>query len=607
MYDYWKPRFCQIVNGDYTEVIFTGSLGGGKSQMGELLFFRRIYELTCYENPLALFGMSGISQIVFMYLSVSMTSAERTGFGRLLRLIDDSPYMQENYPRDTQINSSLKFKRTDSIVGYAGSDIPHFIGMNLFGIILDEGNFLKAAGGDVGAFHKATQIYRESTNRRKGRFTVDNREHGISIVISSADTENSFTESRISEAKKSPEKIYYSVSTILEIKKDEFSKEVFYVMPGLDDFDPFVLCPDNKELADRFYKLSGVPVEQFSYDVPPDAVKDSFVSIPVNFRESFDVDVANSLKEVAGISIKKRMRLFYSKTNWNACIDPQLTHPFRAFQFTVSTSEARNELIEMFLPEVIKFSRDHLYFAHIDQSLSGDSTGISLAHPVLASAGLITNITLDFILRITAPRDSSSQIDISKIRDFYLWLIETYKLRLAKVTYDQYASAESIQMFKKKRVEADRLSVDRDDTQYVQFVHMLNKHQIRMYNYEPFRHEFFNLRHFMDKRKVDHDPGYSKDVSDSVVGSAFHCAESVVTSYANISKRDNMAAFLEINKSGLKDPESLDLLKDEQGRDIFIFPETDEALRADKYVDPFKKFYTDEETDRSPWHIREDD
>lgn len=904
LYDYWKPVLCDIINNKSTEVVLGGSLGGGKSTCGELLVMRKFYELSCFENIPAIFGLPPTSQLVFMYLSISVKQSERTGFGRLIRLIDDSPYMREHFPRDTSIQSSIKFHNTTQVACYSGSDISHFISClvgesrvstnqglikirdlcsgksttgilvatrnelsgvveykpiikavrsgladtcavycnsrnklegtlnhpvatpsgyvplgdlnvgdpvyklsygltqhqedlvrgsllgdsylkkrskrarktslvimqcepqkryfdlkcrvltpllvkrserfikskfenaskvyeawtysslklasiydelytqgkkrvtreyldklsdravfywfmdegsvyryrtkagkerysitfhtqgfsleetiiikdwfvgrysvpaeverfkqynlirihvsdesevflrrlsswgyegcleykliepsfrelddctglvysyeldyvtkvvkrlnsykssvfnlvvegnsnyvaneylvhntDLYGVILDEANFLRGGGGDTGKFNKAIGIYRESTNRRKGRFTYKGEEFGVSIIISSADTENSFTESRI-KAGVGNSKFFHKNTSILDVKRDDFDDEEFYVFPGEDSFDPFVLCEENKDLVDAFYKARGVPGEEWTYNKPPELVQNFFKPVPVNFRDTFNTDVVNSLKEVLGLSVRKMMRLYYSNFNWEHCLDRTRKHPFKARNFVVSTSDPRNELIEMFLPDEITFSRDHTYFAHIDQSINGDATGISLVHPELDRLRRIERVVIDFMLQITTPREVSSEIDISKVRDFYLYLKDKYKIHIGKVTYDQFASRESLQHFRKKNIEAELLSVDRTDEQYVEMTHLLNKLQISMYDYPIFKDEFFNLVHYVGKRKVDHEDGKTKDLSDSIVGAVWNSITSLDIVGKNAAKRDNISIFLSAN------------------------------------------------------------
>jgi len=203
------------------------------------------------------------------------------------------------------------------------------------------------------------------------------------------------------------------------------------------------------------------------------------------------------------------MRLYYSKFNWNACINKERRHPFKQFSFTVSTSTPDNEMIDMFIPENLILRKDVPYFVHIDQSVTGDATGTSLSHLHLKDKD-IEKVVIDFMLQITAPGDLSSEIDIGKVRDFYLHLRQVYKIKIGFFSYDQYASRESLQVLKKKNIECGLQSVDRDDTQYRNFNTLLNKHMVDMYEYPIIEREYFNLVHDLNRRKVDHEDGDCK-------------------------------------------------------------------------------------------------
>ena len=292
-------------------------------------------------------------------------------------------------------------------------------------------------------------------------------------------------------------------------------------MPGVEDYDPFLLHADYRDSVEAFYEAMGIPHDQWTFVDPPAELKKYFIKIPVTFLQSFRTDLVNSLKEVMGYSTKKVMRLFYSKVNWHACIDSLRHHPFKKRRLSVSTASPENEMKDMFLKRITKFSQAFTYFLHIDQSISGDATGVAMAHVETDHRGDVSMVIVDFMVQIVAPAEIKAEIDIAKIRDFVLYIRDWYGIRIGKVTYDQYASRESLQHFRKKGIEAELQSVDRDDTQYVEFAHCLNRHMISMYEDSIFEEEFFNLIHDRVKRKVNHDESHTKDVSDAVVGACY--------------------------------------------------------------------------------------
>ena len=81
LYPYWKHEIIRYCNSPKPELVITGSIGVGKSWVSLAIFIRKLYELSCYDHPQRLFSLSDLSDIVFAYLSINITHAERTGFG----------------------------------------------------------------------------------------------------------------------------------------------------------------------------------------------------------------------------------------------------------------------------------------------------------------------------------------------------------------------------------------------------------------------------------------------------------------------------------------------------------------------------------------------
>lgn len=578
LYPYWKEVLIDIFQDrdKYpNELIFHGSIGTGKSMCAELAIFRLIYELTCYSNIPAKFNLPSISEIILMYLSVTSRQGERTGFGKLRRMIDMSPYMIEVFPRNTYIDSEIRFRNNKNLAIYPGSDVTHFMGGDLYAIILDEANFLRGAG-DIGAFQKATDIYRESTNRRRSRFLVDGKEYGMSIVVSSVDTESSFVEERIRQAKNNPKKVKIYHSSLIDIKSENFSKKKFYVQYKQADVDYFILEPDNKPLIDQFYKTLGYKdIKKEDYVRPMPGTELFFIGIPINFYDTFLVDLPNSLKEVAGVVIRKSGKLFYAKSRWDSCIDKDRHHPFSKESFEVSTSVDSNELIELFDASCLK--RGETYFIHTDQSTTTDDTGVGMSHCEFNVLNQLEKVVVDLMLKIVAPKVTDAQIDIGKIREFFLYLRKEKKIKIGYWSYDSYASEESLQIIKKKGIECGRLSLDRDDKVYKMVVRAILKGGTRFYRYKPLEEEFFDLNHDRDKRKVAHPPGSDKGVADGFTGSIYNAVIHMSEALKQRNIADNMSAFHSIREEEFMEmqKQSFKRREDEEGH-LFI----DEKLEA---------------------------
>ena len=158
IYPFWKRKIVEVFNNPMiSEVIITGSVGTGKSTFAIILFIRKLYELSCYENIRALFNLMSSSQIVFIYFSLSKMQAELIGFGQIRSMIDSIPYFNDVFQRNDSLSSILVWPQ--ALLLTHGSDVNHAIGMNLIGAILDEANFFQ---GESVAHNQASVVQVQS-------------------------------------------------------------------------------------------------------------------------------------------------------------------------------------------------------------------------------------------------------------------------------------------------------------------------------------------------------------------------------------------------------------------------------------------------------------
>jgi len=549
LYPFWREEIVDFIEGGYSEWIITGAIGTGKSFAAEITAQRKLYELSCYDFPQRLFGLADISKIFFAYLSVSRSQAELTGFGDIRAMVDDTIYFQRHFQRDKEIDSVLKFPQKVFFV--PGSDALHVIGTNLFGAILDETNFLKAGGsGKAGDLAKAAALYREITDRRRSRFVgARSRDVGFSLLVSSSTHYSSFTETRI---KKADSDTKVTISRPWDAKpKGEYSSKKFFVFKGTEYEDPVVA-----EKPEDIYHLvkdeqikEGLRIEQELSDsedevlmaeivelLPPE-LQILFILVPEDFLKDFRDDVVAALRNIAGESTAPTGKLFSAGSVWQMCTTTQIRHPFGKETFTISLQKPGEIIdfmdVEYFFKEIEGklYPRRHPHarrYVHIDQSISGDPTGMGMCHiggmRIDRDTGIkLPLLELDFALRIIPP-PRPDKISIAKVRKFFFDLRDRHVI-IGKLTYDQYQSTDSIQIMQSHGIPAEHQSLDKDDKQWVQFNNLLYETRFLMYDYKPLRTEYFDLDHDQEKHKVDHPPENFKDVSDGVVGASNNALE----------------------------------------------------------------------------------
>ena len=532
LWDYWKKVTIEFFTGQQKNLlILHGSLGGGKTHECLVIFVRLVYELSCWKYPQSRFGLSRKTPIILFYLVPNLKVGEMTGFGTLKNIFDSIPYFQENFPRDKNKNSYLDFAN-GTVQIHLGSDASHFIGSNLYSLILDEASFQRGAGGDVGKLQKAINIFRESTNRRKSRFTFEGVEYGVNMIASSADSITSFTEQEIERNIGNPEALIKQVKKY-ELTPENYSTEKFWVFKGDRQHDAFVVDRDNrlnyKNLLESF-KIENADdflhyIDYGDVQIPeyPEEFKRLFVNPPVDFYDTYKLDTINSLKEVDGVSVNSSLKFFTEMTKFSECIDNTIPMPFTKDKIVLSTGTSGNELIECLRPEIK--GKDFNYYLRFDLSKTGDSTGFCMGHYDNDSGCAI----IDMLLQIDPPM-YPEKIDYTKILDFVLHLKNECNFAIKNISFDQYQSEFFLQYFNKRRMSTTLLSVDRGDEIYLFFKNKIIMNEIR-FAYNPrLEFELMNLVYYISQKKIDHleqknkkasQGGYGKDLCDAISGCVY--------------------------------------------------------------------------------------
>jgi hypothetical protein len=153
--------------------------------------------------------------------------------------------------------------------------------------------------------------------------------------------------------------------------------------------------------------------------------------------------------------------------------------------------------------------------AHVDLSLSRDCTGLAIGyvHRSTIIAGEIKPvIVVDLMLELRAP--AGAQIDFQEVRNL-IYAVRDRGFPITFVTFDGYMSADSIQQFNKRRIEAGVLSVDRDLVSYNTLKECVHEGRLDYYQYQPF-YDCVRSLVLVKGKKVDHVKAGKKDVTDAV-------------------------------------------------------------------------------------------
>lgn len=551
----WKEDLYEIFRpgSPVFEWLLTGAIGVGKTTLASIGMVRKMYEMSCLRNPPAYYGLLPESLIVFGVYSITKRQVGDTGYFMMKGFLDSSPYFRSEFPRSMKIDSKVDFSPTtgQKIQVVPGSQELHALGLDLFAFLMDEVNFMrvkdnKEAGIQTG---QAYQLYNATYTRLQSRFIRPGGTlPGMMFLLSSRNAQTSFLEEHLRKVKNKPS-TYVSDYKLWEVKPaSRFRKKWFQVEVGDRTAQSRILNPGEEPRRGA-----------------------QIVEVPGEFRDPFTEDIDQALRDIAGIATFNLSPLIRDRESIFSSFNEDMTHPFSRETLIVSIDD--DVMLEDYfrIDEVCHVTRskwkprlnpNHPRFIHVDIGLTGDALGLAMGHV----AGLTRNkrpnpdgtksevinpfIVIDLMARVKGP--PGSEVDLSKVRSFILYLSDLFQI--AKVTFDGFQSADSVQILKKQDFNAGLLSVDRTDVPYLSLRSAHFDRRLLMYHYQPYEDEVLDLQREINvktpsKSTIDHPMKAtkggkgSKDVTDAVAGVIHLCmTEDSAQAIPDLPEFDTVAA-----------------------------------------------------------------
>jgi len=529
--DYLRPvvkkGLLELFSEDrYIECVLTGSIGWGKTYFSYLALAYMIYRLSCYYNPQLEYGLAPGSSIVFIQQSQKYELAKKVVFDQFANMLKLSPYFMHFFPFDVEVRSELRFPSNILVLPVGGSDTAA-IGMNVFGGVIDEMNFMarvkdsemnRFTGGEE--YDQAENVYRSLIRRMKSRFMQHGKLPGKLLLISSVNYEGDFTSRKLQEAKEDETILPLTYAQWDALPADRFSGEKFLVEVG------------SSERRSRIIK-----------DMSQALHEETVIQVPVEYKRDFERDIEAALKDYAGIATGVRRPFIPFREELIRCQEAYVTACGRNNLFKVNEcviSEFIDHhggdygyLVDQDFFDEMYLTNDIAFSAHCDVALSGDAAGFCIGHIAaykLMAEGAFFNpktqmfhhvrdmrapmYMIDGAIRFVAP--PSGEIELDYIRDLILYLRE--RLHLKYFTADWYQSAQLIQTCRRVKIKSGILSVDTSIEPYTEVKLAIKDERILLPMVEVLAKELRELERDNEKDKIDHPSGGSKDISDAVAG-----------------------------------------------------------------------------------------
>ena len=513
----WREPLREIAAGQYYQVIFSGSIGNGKTSAAQVIMAYDLCKLLCLKNPQQYYGSIRARPMVIALFNITKLLAEQVNYAPFRQLLLMSPFFRK-YLAEQKSERWIQIAN-DKLRVALGSDAIHALGEDIVAGMLDEANF-KAPTKPV---NQVAKTYQTIARRMESRFMeADRILPGHLILLSSKGYATNFLEKHI-DAVKHQSGVYVIETSLYEMKPwSKWSGNVFRVMIGDRYHDSRILSDD--EWVDE---------QQFDVEF-----------VPIEFKPEFERDCEAAVMDICGRSTFIVGAFIRNVKAIRAMCHEKRRHPFTKMVIESNANDPEDPPIESYLDlgqlitTVDKKPQPRFYpkagrYVHIDLSKNDMSTGIAMG--CRADPKVVTRIDhegrefqvslpvvwFDFYLRVQPAL--GGRIDYGKIEMFVIYL-RRLGFRIKQVSYDQYQSEGSQQFLSKTGFEVEQISLDRDDRYYTSLRSALYDGRIIGYDYPPLTDlktgELATLIHDPDRRKVVKDDEGAKDVADCVAAVA---------------------------------------------------------------------------------------
>lgn len=403
--------------------------------------------------------------------------------------------------------------------------------------LLDEVDFVGGSSVHIEQ-SKVMGMYRSVKRRMESRYARNGELPGILFLVSSKKSEHDFLE-QYADLQKNNKNILIVDEPLWVVKPSEnYSGRTFSIAIGNNYIKSRILNNNDDKVA----------LEKQGYRI---------LDVPVEHREAFELDIDNALMDIAGVSVASTSKFIaYDRLKMNYS---NRLNPFQNEVLTIGLDD-NLEIKDFFVPDLVSDEvRGQPGFIHIDASLTGDRTGISLVtiegtkqvkkyhrgeNEVSIEDGIDLVYRQIFTIGIQSP--ASSEISLEKTRQF-IYYLKSIGFNIQGVSMDGFQSADTLQQLKIAGYKTKLISLDRTPAGYLSFRAAINEERLDLLDLEGshVEHEMLELEQDGLSGRVDHPVNGSKDSVDSLCGAMYYASMSgISTSYRHASEDAAIAAEL---------------------------------------------------------------
>lgn len=519
----------------YYEVVLGGGIGIGKNYFADISLSYDLYCLSCLYSPQSFYELAPGSKIVFIHQSKTEKLAKEVVFDHFGNRLELSGYFPKFFMFDRKFRKVMKFPHLIEVMPVSSADTSA-LGMNVFGAVIDEMNFMskvkkskKVERYGEEEYDQAEVLYRTILRRMESRFDRLGRLPGKIYLISSANYEGDFIDRKETEAKENPHIFTMHMAqweSFLErdgtLMKKKYSGEFFFVRKPTDT------------AAGGVFTEKPIPLNEEDVD--------NILSVPIEHKEAFDRDLIGSLRDIAGVAVTRTSR-FISKNYIENAFNLYETIYGKEQIFTHNSIEltVNSEVSDLVNYTFLRRLNPYGPFAmHIDLAISGDCAGVAIGHAMGSKEvnfrvafnpetgefsrepkGSLPVFGVPGLLQIVPP--TGGEIEIHILREL-LSIVCEY-IPIYWLTMDRHQSASTLQFFRSRNISTGIISTDRTPEPYTEVKFAIKEGRVYIARHEVLLEEMPLLDQDNTTGKVDHPEDGSKDLSDSLAGVTFSLSQ----------------------------------------------------------------------------------
>jgi hypothetical protein len=508
----WKSVLTNEIFNEYSrvwEIVLGGSIGGGKTVMGNLCQVFNILRVCSLRQPQLTLGVMPSTSLFVQLISITLDKAGLALIKPLMDLIKEISFFEQvkhednfndfiNSPKipfiDRIDKGMILFPNNITIM--TGSRISHTLSFSLIGASLDEAEFRISGTND------AIEVYTNLKERIRSRF-LDSYRYTFLSLISSARYTTGVIADYVKALKPDDPGTKYYHFPIWEIRSfDSYKNGSFYAMRGTRAHPSKVL----NELEENDYK-------EDKFVVPSNC---EVIKVPLSYRADFDRRIEEALRNLAGVQTLGSEFLFDDLTN--------IEYKDLPGEITIEINLGNKDEIINLLPKnflklynnSLRLSRypNAVRYAHIDLAATSEA-GIGIVHKELLEPENVIYVP-DMMLRIV----TKTRIELEVILKFFIYLVQEAGVRFHKVSSDTFQSEYILQKLKTENVatEVGVVSMDRTNVPYRIFSEVVSSNSFNCGECPILKNQLNKI--FEDEGKITTTD--RKDLADGVGGAVYN-------------------------------------------------------------------------------------